>query len=82
MTELYTIQRYLQHDRLQEMGMGHFDCWASRFGETTTALELAPEGTVQPCAARYSAAAAPMPELPPVTMATCPMAVASFYVNS
>ena len=44
MTELYTIQRYLQHDRLQEMGMGHFDCWASRFGETTTALELAPEG--------------------------------------
>ena len=42
--ELYTIQRYLQHDRLQEMGMGHFDCWASRFGETTTALELAPEG--------------------------------------
>lgn len=45
MTELYTIQRYLQHDRLQEMGMGHFDCWASRFGETTTALELAPEGT-------------------------------------
>ena len=46
MTELYTIQRYLQHDRLQEMGMGHFDCWARRFGETTTALELAPEGTV------------------------------------
>ena len=45
MTELYTIQRYLQHDRLREMGMGHFDCWASRFGETTTALELAPEGT-------------------------------------
>lgn len=45
MTEMYTIQRYLQYDRLQEMGMGHFDCWASRFGETTTALELAPEGT-------------------------------------
>ena len=44
MVELYTIQRYLQHDRLREMGMGHFDCWASRFGETTTALELAPEG--------------------------------------
>ena len=44
MTELYTIQRYLQYDRLQEMGMTHFDCWASRFGETTTALELAPEG--------------------------------------
>ena len=32
MTEMYTIQRYLQYDRLQEMGMGHFDCWASRFG--------------------------------------------------
>ena len=45
MTELYTIQRYLQYDRLQELGMGHFDCWASRFGETTTALELTPEGT-------------------------------------
>ena len=45
MTEMYTIQRYLQFDRLQEMGMNHFDCWASRFGETTTALELAPEGT-------------------------------------
>ncbi len=45
MTEMYTIQRYLQYDRLQEMGMAHFDCWASRFGETVTALELAPEGT-------------------------------------
>ena len=45
MTEMYTIHRYLQYDRLQEMSMGHFDCWASRFGETTTALELAPEGT-------------------------------------
>ena len=45
MTELYTVQRYLQYDRLQELGMSHFDCWASRFGETTTALELAPEGT-------------------------------------
>ena len=44
MTELYTMQRYLQYDRLQEMGMIHFDCWASRFGETATALELAPEG--------------------------------------
>ena len=44
MTELYTMQRYLQYDRLQEMGMIHFDCWASRFGETVTALELAPEG--------------------------------------
>ena len=45
MTEMYSIQRYLQFDRLQAMGMGHFDCWASRFGETVTALELAPEGT-------------------------------------
>ena len=45
MTEMFTIQRYLQYDRLQEMDMGHFDCWASRFGETVTALELAPEGT-------------------------------------
>ena len=45
MTEMYSIQRYLQFDKLQAMGMGHFDCWASRFGETVTALELAPEGT-------------------------------------
>ena len=45
MTELFTIQRYLQYDRLQELGMSHFDCWASRFGETVSALELAPEGT-------------------------------------
>lgn len=45
MTEMYTIQRYLQYDRIQELGMSHFDTWASTFGETTTALELAPEGT-------------------------------------
>ncbi len=45
MTEMYSIQRYLQYDRLQEMKMKHFDSWASRFGETITALELAPEGT-------------------------------------
>ena len=45
MTEMYTIQRYLQYNRLQELGMSHFDKWASTFGETTTALELAPEGT-------------------------------------
>ena len=44
-TEMYTMQRYLQYDRLCEMNMEHFDCWASRFGETITALELAPEGT-------------------------------------
>ena len=45
MTELYTMQRYLQYNRLQELGMGQFDSWASRFGETVTAMELAPEGT-------------------------------------
>ena len=44
MTELYTMQRYLQYSTLQRMGLGHFDCWASTFGETTTAIELAPEG--------------------------------------
>ena len=44
MTELYTMQRSLQYARLEEMHMTHFDCWASRFGETVTALELAPEG--------------------------------------
>ena len=44
MTELYTTQRYLQYSTLQRMGLGHFDCWASTFGETTTAIELAPEG--------------------------------------
>ena len=44
MTELYTIQRYLQYDRLQEMELGMFDNWASTFGETITALELSPEG--------------------------------------
>jgi len=45
MTELYTMQRYLQHDALQRSKFGHFDCWASTFGETVTAIELAPEGT-------------------------------------
>ena len=45
MTELYTMQRYLQYDQLKEKGLAHFDCWASTFGETTTAIELAPEGT-------------------------------------
>ena len=45
MTEMYSIQRYLQYERLRQLGMIHFDCWASRFGETVTALELAPEGT-------------------------------------
>ena len=45
MTELYTNMRYLQYDTLQQMGLGHFDAWASSFGETQTAIELAPEGT-------------------------------------
>ena len=45
MTEMFSIHRYLQYDRLQEMAMTHFDCWASRYGETITELELAPEGT-------------------------------------
>ena len=54
MTELYTMQRYLQYDRLQELSMTHFDCWASRFGETTTALELAPEGTGYRAHTRFS----------------------------
>ncbi len=54
MTELYTIQRYLQYERLQELNMTHFDCWASRFGETVTALELAPEGTGYRARTRFS----------------------------
>ena len=54
MTELYTMQRYLQYNRLQELSMTHFDCWASRFGETTTALELAPEGTGYRARTRFS----------------------------
>ena len=44
MVELYTIQRYLQYRLLQEMGLVHFDDWASSFGETVTAIELSPEG--------------------------------------
>ena len=45
MTELYTVMRYLQYSTLQQKKLTHFDCWASTFGETTTAIELAPEGT-------------------------------------
>ena len=45
MTELYTMMRYLQHGTLRQKGLTHFDQWASTFGETTTAIELAPEGT-------------------------------------
>ena len=49
MVELYTIMRYLQYDTLQRMGLGHFDSWASTFGETVTAIELSPEGNGLPC---------------------------------
>ena len=44
MTELYTVMRYLQYSTLQQKKLTHFDCWASTFGETTTAIELVPEG--------------------------------------
>ncbi|MBR0168145.1 MAG: helicase SNF2, partial [Synergistaceae bacterium] len=54
MTELYTMQRYLQFGRLQSMGLQNFDAWASTFGETTTALELAPEGTGFRAKTRFS----------------------------
>ena len=45
MTELFTVMRYLQYGTLQQKGLTHFDCWASTFGETSTSIELAPEGT-------------------------------------
>lgn len=45
MVELYTVQRYLQYQTLQEMGLIHFDDWASDYGETVTAIELSPEGS-------------------------------------
>ena len=45
MIEMYTMQKYLQYKMLKDNGMIHFDCWASNFGETVTAIELAPEGT-------------------------------------
>ena len=54
MVELYTIQRYLQYRTLQEMGLSHFDDWASNFGETVTAIELSPR----------AAATGPRPGLP------------------
>ena len=54
MTELYTMQRYLQYSRLEELNMTHFDAWASHFGETVTALELAPEGTGYRARTRFS----------------------------
>ena len=54
MTELYTMMRYLQHDMLKRNSLTHFDCWASAFGETTTAIELAPEGTGYRARTRFS----------------------------
>ena len=45
MTEMYTVMRYLQYGTLKEKNLSHFDCWASTFGQTTTSIELAPEGT-------------------------------------
>ena len=44
MVEMYTVQRYLQYETLSRNGLQHFDAWASTFGETVTAIELAPEG--------------------------------------
>ena len=54
MTELYTMQRYLQYGTLQRNNMTHFDAWASTFGETSTAIELAPEGTGYRARTRFS----------------------------
>ena len=54
MTEMYTMQRYLQYGTLQRNSMTHFDAWASTFGETSTAIELAPEGTGYRARTRFS----------------------------
>ena len=54
MTELYTMQRYLQQATLEHQGLNHFDNWASTFGETVTAIELAPEGTGYRARTRFS----------------------------
>lgn len=54
MTELYTMMRYLQYNTLQRNGLVHFDSWASTFGETVTAIELAPEGTGYRARTRFS----------------------------
>ena len=54
MTEMYTMQRYLQYDLLKNKDMTHFDAWASTFGETVTAIELAPEGTGYRAKTRFS----------------------------
>ena len=54
MSELFTMQRYLQYDTLQNIGLGTFDAWASTFGETVTAIELAPQGTGYRAKTRFS----------------------------
>lgn len=54
MTELYTMQRYLQYGKLNRMGLGHFDSWASTFGEVVTSIELAPEGTGYRAKSRFA----------------------------
>lgn len=54
MTEMYTMQRYLQYGTLQRNNMSHFDAWDSTFGETSTAIELAPEGTGYRARTRFS----------------------------
>jgi len=54
MTEMYTIQRYLQYDVLEEKNLVHFDCWASIFGETQTSIELAPEGNAYRARTRFA----------------------------
>ncbi|MBS6183296.1 MAG: helicase, partial [Erysipelotrichaceae bacterium] len=52
--ELYTMQRYLQYGKLNRMGLGHFDSWASTFGEVVTSIELAPEGTGYRAKSRFA----------------------------
>lgn len=54
MSELYTVQEYLQYNTLQKSGLAHFDSWASTFGETVSAIELAPEGTGYRMKTRFS----------------------------
>ena len=54
MVEVYTMQRYLQHDALERLGLNHFDAWAANFGETVTAMELAPEGSGYRARTRFS----------------------------
>ena len=54
MTELYTMQRYLQYGKLNRMGLGHFDSWASTFGEVVTSIELSPEGTGYRAKSRFA----------------------------